>query len=532
MPPGSRTWWTDERVAETVTPAYVHSHLRANEQEILGRSLYHAGDLTDNTYLDWIVLRAKRLFLILVDAGVPDQIFGVIDDSFEDDDLPIAQHIVPTLRLSIEHDAALDKRFYKAQFKFLARILQDGEHIRYAEEESVPLTVIGIKPSALLNKDSTDAVRLPSGTSGVLVRKRVALNTKTTEAAILSEIAELKKFSHEHVLSVFASYVQGDSLYILSTPAGEYSLKTFLMDQPKAYDALPKPDRRRKLINWLHCLANAVAWLHYNGGHHGAIRPSNVHVTQDFNVCLGSMDGEGVLCSTAKADDIESYQYAPPERWKRSVTVQNTGHGKVSLPSGNRSGRKAQRDEDSNDPSTRRSGSTLGQYSDKDEIYTFQAASKSEFSRLKLSNTPNSGRQSSLGSRLSTRNGVDGDSIESYGMSRRKTTKPPSVMSSNSSEGRPRAFSDPRKGIFVAAPEHRTAVVQTWRSVQHDSFAADVYTLGAVIMDILTVLCKRTYSAFARHRSKNNRNAGRGGGLADASFHANPSQVLSWAQIL
>lgn len=275
MPAGPRGWWTEDRVNETVTPAYVHSHLRANEQEILGRSVYFGGDLTDNTYLDWIILRAKRLFLILVDAGVPDQIFGVVDDAFEDDDLPIAQHVVPSLRLSIEADPVLDKRFYRAQFKYLSRVLQDGEHIRYADEESVPITVAAIKPSALLSRDTTDTVRLPEGSSDVFVRKRIALNAIISEIAILGEIAELKRFSHEHVLSVYASYVQGDDFYVLSTPAGEYSLKSLLMDQPKAFDALPKPDRRKRMMNWIHCLANAVAWLHYNGGHHGAIKPSN-----------------------------------------------------------------------------------------------------------------------------------------------------------------------------------------------------------------------------------------------------------------
>ena len=46
------------------------------------------------------------------------------------------------------------------------------------------------------------------------------------------------------------------------------------------------------------------------------------------------------------------------------------------------------------------------------------------------------------------------------------------------------------------------------------------------------MLCKKSSGSFARHRSAKNRNAGRGGGLADASFHANLGQVLSWAQTL
>jgi hypothetical protein len=86
--------------------------------------------------------------------------------------------------------------------------------------------------------------------------------------------------------------------------------------------------------------------------------------------------------------------------------------------------------------------------------------------------------------------------------------------------------------MFVSAPEGRSAVVQTWQSVEQDMFASDIFSLGAVIMDILNLLCKRSYGSFQRHRSSKNRMAGRGGGLADASFHANLGQVFLWAQSL
>lgn len=538
MPVGPGSWWTEQKVNETVTPAYIHSHLRANEQEILQRSLYFGGDQSNATYLDKIIQSAKRLFLILVAIDVPDQIFGIIDDAFEDDHLPLNESAIPGLRLSIEPDTALNKRFYRTQFKYLARVLQDGEHIRYADEETVPVIGAGLKSAISLNKDGGDIVRLP-GSDIFFVSKRIKLTTTVTEGRVLKDIAELKKFSHEHALSFFASYLQSDQLHVLSSPAGEYTLKAFLQDQPKAFEALPKTTRRQKLMNWPHCLANALAWLHDNGGHHGAIRPSNIHVTQSFDVFLGAMEGVGTLFTTTVADDIEAYQYAPPERWKRAVTVQNTGNGKIALPSGGRSGRKPQHDGDAaSDPSTRRSESSLDRYADKDGSYTFHPASKSEFGRLRLGTGPPPNSQQKQPGGRHRRRPPDAESVDSYGITRARPAyagemyRAPSAMSSSSSEGRRRASSDPRRGLFVSAPESRTAVVQTWRSVQHDSFAADVFTLGAVCMDILTILCKRTFSAFARHRSKNNRNAGRGGGLADASFHANLTQVVAWAQVL
>lgn len=543
MPPAITTWWTEERVEETVTSAYIHSHLRASEQEVLKRPLYYGGDLTDNTYLDWILARSKRLFLILVATGIPDQIFGILDDCLEDDDLPIAEEAVPSLRLSLVPNKTLDKRFYRTQFRFLTRIIKDGEHIRYADEENVPVVPLGLKsviPS--LNRDGVDTVKLPSDLSKVFVRRKVTLDSKTTEEQILSEIAEMKRFSHEHIMSVFGSYLQSGLMTVLSFPAPEYTLKSFLVDSPKAFEALNKSERRRILINWPHCLANALTFLHQNGGHHGAIRPSNIHVSHTWQISLGQLDGEGVLCSSIKTDDLEAYTYHPPERWKRAVTVQSTESGKLGFPVGGRSPRTAEPEhQDPLDPSSRkRSGSGSGGNPAALTAYAFLPASKSEFARFRLSTAMDAMTLVPPPSRR-IKNAMSGDSnsTNSRDTARRLTdqhwanrARAPSVLSSNSSEGRRRNKASYPGGIFLAARESRSAVVQTWKSVQHDSFAADVFSLAAVIMEILTVLCKKSCGSFSRHRSAKNRNAGRGGGLADASFHANLGQVLSWAQTL
>lgn len=526
---------------ETVTSAYIHSHLRASEQEVLKHPLYCGGDLTDNTYQDWILARSKRFFLILVATGIPDQIFGILDDCLDDDDLPIAEEAVPSLRLSLEPDKTLDKRFYKTQFRYLTRIIAAGEHIRYADEENVPVKPLGLKsviPS--LNRDGVDTVRLPSDSSRVFIRRKVSLDSKTTEEQVLSEIAEMKKFSHEHVVSVFGSYLQSGVMTVLSFPAPEYTLKSFLNDSPKAFEALEKSERRRILMNWPHCLANATAFLHQNGGHHGAIRPSNIHISHTWQISLGQLDGEGILCSSIKTDDLDAYTYHPPERWKRAVTVQSTGSGKFALPSW--SARKVESEhQDPLEPSSRRrSGSGSGGNPVALTAYAFLPASKSEFARFRLSTSVDATALIPP-PRRRNKDATSGDSnsTNSRGTGRTPTDRDwtnvgraPSVLSSNSSEGRRRNKAAYPDGIFLAARESRSAVVQTWKSVQHDSFAADVFSLAAVIMEILTVLCKKSSGSFARHRSAKNRNAGRGGGLADASFHANLGQVLSWAQTL
>lgn len=473
--------------------------------------------------------------LLLCPQSIKAQVL-INPQGWDDDDLPLAQEVIPYLRLSPEPNESLDTRFYKTQFRFLSRLLGDGEHIRYADEETVLVTQLGLKNVLSLSKDGVDTVKVPND-SRVFVRRRV-LDSKVTEEEVLSEIADMKRFAHQHVESVYASYLSQGTISILSLPAASYTLKSFLMDPPKVWSSLTKSERRQTLINYPHCMSNALSWLHQHGAHHGALRPSNIYVDSKFQISLGPMDGPGVLCIMTKSDDIESYQYAPPERWKRAVTVQSAGSAKVALPSGGRSARKVPSTmHEPADPSTRkRSGSSFGTYkTERSDSYNFQPTSKSEFARFRLS--VSTGAQPVIAP-LPRRRQPARPSRADSDLERRKvpshsgSLRPSSVVSTGSSGERIRAMSSLSQGTFAAAHEKKSAVVQTWRSVQHDSFAADVFSMGAVMLDILTILCKKTYSSFARHRSAKNRNAGRGGGLADASFHANLGQVMLWAQSL
>lgn len=122
---------------------------------------------------------------------------------------------------------------------------------------------------------------------------------------------------------------------------------------------------------------------------------------------------------------------------------------------------------------------------------------------------------------------------QSGGRMAMSTSSARSVLSSNSSDsGHNNNQSRLPNSVIVAPSEIRTAVVQTWQSAQFDLYAADVFSLGAIILEIITYLCKRSSAAFSRHRSAKNRTAGRGGGVADASFHANLGQVYSWSVLL
>lgn len=535
MSPNALTWWSDEKVDATVTSQFVHSHLRPDEAEHLTSSVF--GDLSDDTYLEWIVSRAKRFFLILIDAGVPNKIFAVIDDSFEDEDLPISEDSVSDLRLSQHPNKSLDRRFYRAQFKYLTRVVGDGEHIRYADEESIPLYIHGLKPK--INKDGADKVSLPNRPLQPFIRRRFSMNSRVSEEIILGEIAASKILCHQHVLSIYGSYTHVGNLFVLLTPYSEYSLKGFLGDLPKAFEALPKDERRIKLLQWPYCLANALAWLHARDKHHGCIRPSRIHIDDEFNICLGFFDGDWVLGMITTKDDIEAYQYAAPERWKRAVTVQSTtGHG-LMLPSGGRTHRKKVSTDGSSgeldDRSSLRSQS-LSTISPTSTSYAFVPTSKSTFSRLKLGtmkslHTNTSANHYRSESHQTARTEESQDTVRPI-PSHYRQLGPASFVSSISPGSRTRGSGPYAQPIFASAPEIRTAVVQTWKSTAHDLPAADIFSTAAVIMDILTVICKRSVGSFTKHRASRNRQAGRGGGLADASFHANLGQVTLWAQML
>lgn len=551
MPPHASAWWTDDRIGATVDRAFIISKLTPEECKLLEQSISFGGGLTDDTYLDWILERAKKLFLILVEIGVPDQIFGLVDESYDDADLPITLSAVPDLRLTQDPDGTLDKKFYKTQFKFLIRNITEGKNVQYTEEETIPVEAVGLKAGIVpLGKDGTDKVRLASSHE-VFARKRVPLNqppNHVSEDDVLSEIRSLRKFAHQHLASVYASYSHGDSIYVLLTPASEYTLKSFLADTPKHFDNLPKPERREILINWPHCLANGLDWLHSKGLAHGAVRPSNVLIDVHFRIFLGQCNAFNITHSSFKADDVEIYQYAAPERWKRAATLQTSTAGKVALPSGGRTGRKQSESKGSANaadsgknrstwtsrrPSTSRN--SMETVKPASTVLPLRPTSKSSpapgterSSTQYEASTISSGSSGAVSQPLSD----SGKSLTARLRAHTQNSQVTSIVTADTSGDSNAARNALRSPIIFAPPEVRTTIVQTWHSTTSDPLPTDIFALGAVISEILTLLCKRSSGAFSRFRSAKNRTAGRGGGLADASFHANIGQVLTWLALL
>jgi len=213
----------------------------------------------------------------------------------------------------------------------------------------------------------------------------------------------------------------------------------------------------------------------------------------------------------------------------RSISVQNSGPTSSTLPSGGRSGRKARE---------RPEGLNLARLrglhiSDPEALSPPPESVASHGTVIHVGRKDPSSRYS-MG--LSSSSGSSNGSIRRRGISmKRPILYTPSITPSSSS-----GSSEERGSMIfnsVGVPTAHTsggALVQIWQSRQTDPEASDIFSLGAIFLDIFTYLCKRKIAAFVSHRGAKNRTAGRGGGAADCSFHLdrNIGQVSSWITLL
>lgn len=431
------TWWDVDKIKATVTRQFVCSHLLPEEIERLDRPLGFGDGLTDGTYWEWIDEKAKRIFLILVDLGVPDQIFGVIDDSWDDQDLPIALDQVERLALTPTKDEKSERKFYYRQFYYLLKPVQRGEHVVYQDMEVVPLDLVEKKQGLAHGHYSVDKVVLPNQYGVTLCRRRIPLGSGPTclsHEDFLCEINSIKTVQNEHLVSYFASYVHQGYGYVLFTPASDFSLKSLLATAPTTVKNLEKQQRRQLIMNWIHCLVDTLCFLHNRGLSHGNIKPSTVLFTNGNHIFYSDFTRLNAELLAGMADktsfDKESYDYAAPEQWFRP----HSGPSSPVL-------RKA----------------TLTSLSTSPDNTTFAI---------------------------------------SRGGTEHSSTNPMAMMH--------------------APPPHLNPQ------------AADIFSLGCVILELLSFLMKKPTRAFATHRGAKHKTPGRGGAVLDSSFHKNLGQVESW----
>jgi serine/threonine protein kinase len=528
----SSVWWPQDRVDATICPDFIFKNLPSSTLPRLVAPLPWGEGLTNETYLDWILSKAGRLFLILLDIGIPERIFHLVDESFDDNDLPIAAHSVDRLQLSAgDANRDLDSKFFLAQWRFVVRGIGEGDHVKYTENEGVP--VEALQTGTVLAKEGVERVVLAGAVCKIYLRTQVTIGGAPhffEEDEVLEEIRSLRRLAHDHVYSIYASYFVDNTVCILFSGLYERNLMSFLTDTPQSFKKLAKERRREILVNWPHCLAHGLSWLHAHGQVHGLIRPSNILINADWRIFIGQFEALDTLLPPVKVDDIESYQYGPPERWVRSISVQNSGPAGSTLPSGGRTGRK-------NEGPTRLNLARLKglRISDSEPLSPPPESVASHGTVIRIGCQDTSSRYS-MGLSSSSSGSSNGSTTRKRGISvKRPILYTPSITSSNSS-----GSSEDRGSMILNAVGLPTAhssggaLVQVWQSRQTDPEASDIFSLGAVFLDIFTYLCKRKISAFSSHRGAKNRTAGRGGGVADCSFHLdrNMGQVSSWITLL
>ncbi|KAI0097693.1 protein kinase [Nemania sp. FL0031] len=425
-------WWETSLIETTVTRQYVCSQLIPEEVERLDKPLGFGDGLTDGTYWEWIE-KAKRIFLILADLGIPDQIFGIIDDSWDDSDLPIALDQIGRLALTPTRDDRVAKKFYARQFHYLVNYIDKGQHIVYQDDELIPV-VVDRRPG--LANNPVDRVSLPNRPGEAFSRRRFPLGTgpgMMTWDVILNEINSTRNLQSDHLASYYGSYIHQGVAYVIFTHSSDFNLKSLLSTTAGPLKSIPKQDRRRMMMNWIHCLTDTLCYIHRRSRSHGNIKPSTILFCSNNYVFYNNMSrlcGEASVSASEKAVfDRESYDFAAPEQWYRPST---NSHRRTLM--------------------VQRSSA---------------ASTSSDSTTFSIS-----------------RGGSD------------TTSNPSSALHT------PNPLLDPQ--------------------------AADVFSLGCVILELISLLMKRTTRAFASHRAAKHKLAGRGGAVLDSSFHKNPGQVESW----
>ncbi|KAI2729500.1 hypothetical protein CBS147354_885 [Penicillium roqueforti] len=544
-------WWPEERIKSTLDKKYIISRLRPENIPRLFELPDWGEGLTSETYMEWILTKAGRVFMILDAIGIPDRIFALVDESCDDDDLPIAEHSVDLLHLSPDgDDVALETSFFHAQWRFLVRGIAEGEHVVYTENEGVPVEAVRTNTSSGIHgrDDTVDRVVLAGPVCRVYMRTQVQVGGAPhffSSDEVLAEIRSLKRLSHEHLVSVYASYLKDDSVSVLFTGAtADRNLYRFLTDEPLAFKRLEKEQRRQILITWPHCLASAVCWLHARGYAHGAIRPSNIFVDADYHICLGQFQALDSLLTPPHVNDLEAYNYSAPERWTRPtapVILKPVQPAKTLLPSGGRTKRRQRptrltlpplNESRAASPNHTRPNSSSSKGT---AIRIGRSGSPSRFSFAFSSSSSSSEVSSAASSTHTDATATSPQATPRHRISSfwaRRTKNTPSIMStSTSSSSNTSSLTSP------TSLRHSTSTPSLPHSHNHNhthppnpNSPADIFSLAATTLDILTILHKRTLASFSGHRSARNRSAGRGGGTADASFHLerNAVQIQSW----
>ncbi|KAM5473448.1 hypothetical protein MauCBS54593_002243 [Microsporum audouinii] len=482
------TLWTEAKIDFTVTREFVLKHVDPILHQRLNSKIVFGEGLTDDTYIDWILQRGRRLFLILVEIEVPSRIFRLVDETYDDSDLPFDSDKAELLRLSPDReDLFLNWKFVEAQNRFLARGIESGQHISYDEDETIPVEVCKERPPVVLSdRLPVEKVSLPGVEIKEYLRLKITIGEDTashflSESEVLREVRSLERFSHDHILSIFGTYSVNNTVNVLFQ-LPECTLRSFINERStSALRKFSKLEQKRWLVNWPNCLANGLAWLHDQGYAHGAIRPSNILINAKMHISLGLFDVHDLLVGLRKEEFAEAYEYAAPEQWSNQHCAWQ------QPPAGTRN-----------------------------------ALTRTD----NLSFSPITPQKSSYDSRGRLTSWGSSSDFSSVGPSRKRASYAHST-STTGTHGSNQSATSPSPPQPIPNNSHCYSAEQL-------PLASDIFSLAAVILDIMTHLCKRKQSAFAQHRGCTSRTKASVRSANDTSFHLdqNTRQIFSWISIL
>ncbi|KAI7533485.1 kinase-like protein, partial [Hortaea werneckii] len=480
--------------------------------------------------MEWILDRAKRLFLILAEIGVPDQIFGCIDDSWDDDDLPVSMENVKNLELAYDNDDELNKKFYETQFVYLLRELRMGAHIDYGPNEHIPMDYVNTLPPAV-SLQVWDRISFPGRPDSIFMRRKYALTDKETGQSLrqsfMQDIRQANALRHEHIANVWASYTSEDAGYILSDFVGEHTLSTFIDHRtPMQFMRIPVAQRPGLLLEWIHCLSDALASLHHRGTAHAAIRPSNILIDHDNHIAFADVGALRTFQRGKKPQKTETYDYAAPEsQVSKAPIVVPSSPPVSSIPAFNRLRKMSSSTSGSStDPST---GSSTRSNSLCHTAPTSPAASPRSMVKGRSNSFTTTISAAFSSSPLPTHSSSSSRNFSRHMLSNEPCpypSVPTSPRTIQSQMSMPRICSalpnpDFLQDLPEAAPE-----------------MSDIYSLACVFLDILTFLLRGKLNDFVRFRgspiatSPSDRTKGKV--RLDHSFHCNPEKVEAWIDTL
>ncbi|KAK5107512.1 hypothetical protein LTR62_001084 [Meristemomyces frigidus] len=514
-------WWTDERIEHKVTRSFVVSKLRGEERQFLDRPLAFGEGLTDDTYMEWILDRAKRLFLILTEIGVPDQIFGSIDDSWDDSDLPISLEDVKSLELAYNDDETLNHKFYNAQFVYLLREVQPGTHVDYGPKEHIPMEYVNTLPPAV-SLQTWDRIHFPRKSEEIYMRRKYALAEKETGCSyyesFTKDVQAAKTLRHEHIADVWGSYTSEDAGYVLSDFVAEHTLNTFIDHRtPMQLMRIAAAERPSMLLEWLLCLADALASLHHRDTAHAAIGPTNIIIDHNNRIAFADVGTLRTFQRGKKQHKTETYDYAAPESQICQAPFVCT-----SPPS-----------------------SSISAFSKLRKISSSGSSSSASSSSTNSSTRSNSMCAASPGSPITPPSPGRSNSFRTIVSAMSPSPGPRRSFSSMRNFSRHINESSCSMPSLPMSPTCITPVTilplpvplayQTAHELPEPTpEMSDIYSLACIFLDIITFILRGKTTDFVRFRATRvqigppNRNKFR----TDHSFHCNPDAIEAWISIL